>query len=529
MTDRKDSIDRRRFVGGALGAAAGVGVAGMLGQEAQAQPPAGGPFSGPDSAFAGPRGGGAGAPGPRLFGVESTIYDCEVEGEIPSDLSGAFYRVGPDAQYPIRQGNIPFDGEGHASMFRIRNGRCDYRTRFVKNDRWLAQNEAGRILFPMYRNPAMDDPSVRGLSRSTANTHIINHRNYLLALKEDSPPSALDLLTLETVVPNYTFDDTLPSLTFTAHPKVDSETGNMVAFGYEAEGHGSNVVSMFEYTPRGRLVWNAKITVPYVGLLHDFAVTRDFIVFYVIPLEFDQKQMDAGGIHWAWNGNQPTHFGFVRRGGDGSDVKWIQGPTRSATHVMGAFNDRNLLYVDVEMSLGNPFPFMPHNDGTSWNPQTGSSHITRLSVDLTQSEPRAYDIEQLYPHMGALPRQDDRYNTVPYRYGFLNCPNPHTEGGRGGATLTRFDHQTRTDTYFDFGTGVSLAESCFAPKSDNAREGEGYLLSVKTNNAQNGRGDLVIMDAEHLADGPVATVMLPIRAVGQVHGWWVPESQLPNA
>ena len=30
-----------------------------------------------------------------------------------------------------------------------------------------------------------------GLSRSTANTHIINHRNYLLALKEDSPPAAL--------------------------------------------------------------------------------------------------------------------------------------------------------------------------------------------------------------------------------------------------------------------------------------------------------------------------------------------------
>lgn len=522
MTDRKDEIDRRKFVAGAIGAAAG---AGMLGQNAAAQPPAGG-FSGPDSAFAGPPQ--ARGPGPSLFGVESTIYDCEVDGEIPSDLNGAFYRVGPDAQYPLRPGNIPFDGEGHVSMFRIRNGRCDYRTRYVKNERWLAQNEAGRILFPMYRNPAMDDPSVAGLSRSTANTHIINHRNYLLALKEDSPPSALDLMTLETLVPSYTFDDTLPSLTFTAHPKVDSETGNMVAFGYEAEGHGSDVVSMFEYTPDGKLAWNAKIEVPYVGLLHDFAVTRNFIVFYVIPLEFDQNQMDNGGIHWAWNGNRPTFFGFVRRGGDGSDVRWIEGPTRSATHVMGAFDDSETLYVDVEMSEGNPFPFMPHNDGTSWNPATGSSHITRLSVDLSQRRPRSYSIEQLYPHVGALPRQDDRYNTVPYRYGFLNCPNPHTEGGRGGPTLTRFDNQTRTDTYFDFGSGVSLAEACFAPKSATAREGEGYLLSVKTNSAQNGRGDLVIMDAEHLADGPVATVMLPIRAVGQVHGWWVPEAQLPT-
>jgi carotenoid cleavage dioxygenase len=523
MTDEtQNNMGRRRFVGGAIGAAAGAGVAGMLGQPAEAQPPAGpgGPPPGISPNFVRPV---------SSFKLESTIYDCEVDGTIPSDLNGAFYRVGPDPQYPLAPGNIPFDGEGHVGMFRIKNGRCDYRTRFVKNERWLAQDKAGRILFPMYRNPSMNDPSVKGLSRSTANTHIINHRNYLLALKEDSPPSAMDLLTLETVIPNYTFDDQLPSLTFTAHPKVDSETGNIVAFGYEAEGHGSDVVSMFEFTPEGKLGWNAKIRVPYVGLLHDFAVTRNFIVFYVIPFAIDQAQMDRGGIHWSWDGTRPTYFGFVRRGGDGSDVKWIQGPTRSATHVMGGFDDRNLLYIDVEMSEGSPFPFMPNKDGSAWNPATGSSHITRLSVDLSQRNPRAYNIEQLYPHVGALPRQDDRYNTVPYRYGFLNCPNPHVQNGRGGATLTRFDHQTRTDTYFDFGTSASVAEACFAPRSATARESEGYLMAVKTNNNENGRGDLVILDAEHLGDGPIATVRLPIRATGQIHGWWVPEAQLPSA
>jgi len=518
MTDQNEKIDRRGFVGGALGAAAGVGVSSMLGQRsAEAQPPAGGPPADISPNFVRPA---------SSFKLEATIYDCDVEGEIPSDLNGAFYRVGPDAQYPLAPGNIPFDGEGHVSMFRLSNGRCDYRTRFVKNERWLAQNEAGRILFPMYRNPAMDDPSVAGLSRSTANTHIINHRDYLLALKEDSPPSAMDLLTLETVVPSYTFDDQLPSLTFTAHPKVDSQTGNIVAFGYEAEGHGSDVISMFEITPEGDIPWTAKIRVPYIGLLHDFAVTEHFIVFYVIPLEFDQAQMDRGGIHWAWNGNRPTFFGFVRRGGDGSDVQWIEGPTRSATHVMGAFSDSEQLYVDVEMSQGNPFPFMPHNDGTVWTPQTGTSHITRLSVDLSRRRPRNYEIEQLYPHVGALPRQDDRYNTVPYRYGFLNCPDPDARGR--SATLTRFDNQTRQYSHFDFGPNASVAEACFAPKNANAREGEGYLVAVKRNTDQNNRAELVIMDAERLADGPVATVHLPVRDPGQIHGWWVPEAQLPT-
>ncbi|HEX6999327.1 MAG TPA: carotenoid oxygenase family protein [Gammaproteobacteria bacterium] len=521
MTEVRESLDRRAFL---ATAAAGVGFSALLPRRAEAQQ---GGFSGSSQIT---------APPPelqrptRLYRLEADVRDCEVEGKVPSDLNGAFYRVGPDPQYPLRPGNIPFDGEGHVSMFRIKDGRVDYRSRYVRNERYLAQDKAQRILFPMYRNPSMDDPSVKGLSRSTANTHIINHKNMLLALKEDSPPSALDLLTLDTVVPSYTFDGKLPSKTFTAHPKIDSHTGNMVAFGYEATGHGSDDVSIFEITPQGEFVWNTMIKVPYVGMLHDFAVTERHIVFYVIPLAIDEEQMKRGGIHWSWDPSRPTYFGFLRRGGDGKDVVWIEGPTRSATHVMGAFSDRDRLIVDVEMSMSNPFPFMPMRDGSAWNPVAGASHITRLSVDLSQRRPRNYGIEQMYPHVGALPRQDDRYNTVQYRYGFLPCPDPNHSGpGRPGACYARFDHATRKATLFNAGPETSLAECCFAPKSADAPEGAGYLMGVATRNNENGRADLVILDAEHLEDGPVAVVKLPMRAVGQIHGWWVPEAKLPTS
>ncbi len=259
----------------------------------------------------------------------------------------------------------------------------------------------------------------------------------------------------------------LPSKTFTAHPKIDSVTGNMVAFGYEAEGFGSKTVSVFEFTPQGKLVWNAKVEVPYVGMLHDFAVTAKHIVLYVIPLAMDQKQMDSGGPHWSWDGTLPTYFGFVRRGGDGKDVQFIKGPTRSATHVMGVFDDGNKLYIDVEMSMSNPFPFMPMHDGSRWDPVAGSSHITRLTVDLSKRKPAAYDIEQLYPHVGALPRQDDRYNTVAYRYGFLPCPDPEAKPGTGGACYARFDHQTRKSTLFNAGTESSSGRVLFRAAQRN--------------------------------------------------------------
>lgn len=512
------TFDRRQFLGGAIGIAGAAAGAGVIGN-AQAQPP-------------GPGGGEMPAEfqTPQLFRLESDIHDCQVTGTIPDDLNGAFYRVGPDPQYPLPPRNIPFDGEGHVSMFRIKDGRADYKTRYVKNERWLAQNEAGERLFNMYRNPAMDAPSVAGLSRSTANTHIINHKGYILALKEDSPPSALDLLTLETKVPTFTFDDQLPSQTFTAHPKVDSQTGNMVAFGYEATGFGSDDVSLFEFTPQGELVWNAMVKVPYVGMLHDFAVTENYIVIYVIPFEMDRQQLQEGGVHWSWNDAGRTHFGVVRRDGDGSDMRWFTGPTRSATHVMGAFEDGGRVYVDMEMSMSNPFPFFPNQGGAPWDPVRGTSYITRLSAEMNNRSISGYDIERLYDYTGALPRQDDRYNTMAYRYGFLgtrdkDAPNPR----QANAGYVRMDNATRNTTFWNAGPGTSLAECCFAPKHANAREGEGYLMGLATRRDEDGRGDLVILDAEHLGDGPVAVVHLPIRAVGQVHGWWVPESQLPTA
>ena len=538
--DAASAVDRRQFMGTALGTAAGLGAALSAGAAAAAQPappasgpPPGGPPGGPPGTLpngapatdAGQRYAPQTGRGPQLFRVEQDIRFCEVDGKIPSDLNGAFFRTGPDPQFPLRQGNIPFDGEGHVSQFRFQDGNVHYKSRFVRNERYLAQEKAGKLLFPMYRNPYMDDPSVKGKSRGTHNTHIIHHNGVLLALKEDSPPAALDLNTLATLDPVYTFNKQLQSKTFTAHPKLDSKTGNLIAFGYEAKGHNTTDVNVFEYTPQGKKVWDAWVQVPYVGMLHDFAVTENYIVLYVIPMKIDTAQMERGGIHWSWWTGEPTYFGFFRRGGDGKDVRFIKGPERSATHVMGAFDDGKRVVIDVEMSQSNPFPFMPMHDGSRWDPIKGSSQITRLSAELSKETPKDYQIELLYPeYTGALPRQDDRYNTAHYRYGFLSCS--FNKDGQRGNGIARFDVQNRTSTLWKAPQGMSLSEVCHAPKNKNAPEGQGYVMAVAT--VENGRNDLVILDAEKLEQGPVATVKMPTRIAGQVHGWWVPGDYFPK-
>jgi carotenoid cleavage dioxygenase len=182
------------------------------------------------------------------------------------------------------------------------------------------------------------------------------------------------------------------------------------------------------------------------------------------------------------------------------------------------------------MSMSNPFPFMPIRDGSRWDPVRGASHITRLSVDLSKKTPKDYGIETLYTEFtGALPRQDDRYNTMPYKIGFLPTQDPHAAAGeRPRAAYARMDHSTRQVQFYKAPAGGRLDECCFAPKSKTAPEGSGYLMGVCSYAAEAGRSDLVILDAERLEQGPIATVKLPTRIVGQIHGWWVPGDAIPK-
>ncbi|MFM1885882.1 MAG: hypothetical protein RL026_1039 [Pseudomonadota bacterium] len=463
--------------------------------------------------------------------AEVSIADCEVEGRLPADLDGGFYAVGPDPQYRLHPRTIVFDGEGHVRMFRIRNGRVDYRTRYIRNPRYLAQDAARRNLMPLYRNPYTDDPSVRGLNRGTHNTHVLNHQGLILALKEDTAPAALDLNTLEMVDPQYTFGGQLPAnQPFTAHPKICSRSGNIVAFGYEAEGHGSDVVSVYELEHgTGRKLWEARFKVPYISMIHDFAVTENHVLFFVVPLVMDPDQMARGGVHWSWDKNRRTHLGVMRRHGDGKDLRWIDGPLCSGLHTMGAFEEGDRLYFDTEMTAGNPFPFMPNKDGSPPDLAGSTSHLHRLTVDL-KGRPKAFGIERLFPLQAPLPRQDDRYNTMPYRWGFANCPDPSTPPGRpAGTGVARVDLQTRRFEFWNAGQDVSVAEPVFAPRNLRAAEGEGYLLAVAYHLNERLRSDLLVFDAQRIPDGPVARVKLPLQASPQIHGWWVRGDQYPTA
>lgn len=130
-----------------------------------------------------------------------------------------------------------------------------------------------------YRNRYTD--AVAFQVRSTANTNIVYWRGKLLALKEDSPPYAMDPETLETIG-LCDFEGQLPSLTFTAHPKFDPESREMVCFGYEARGDGTNDVCYYTFGADGKLIETVWLVAPVCGMIHDFAVTKNYASYLLM-------------------------------------------------------------------------------------------------------------------------------------------------------------------------------------------------------------------------------------------------------
>src|SRR5919198_2241388 len=75
--------------------------------------------------------------------IECDIYDLVVEGEIPTEIHGSWFRSVPDPQYPPMLGEDTYlSGDGMVSVFRFEDGHVDFRQRYVRTQRFLNERKA---------------------------------------------------------------------------------------------------------------------------------------------------------------------------------------------------------------------------------------------------------------------------------------------------------------------------------------------------------------------------------------------------
>ncbi|CAI7581841.1 unnamed protein product [Penicillium pancosmium] len=452
--------------------------------------------------------------GPSRF--EGDIFQLEIDGAIPPEISGTFYRIQPDHRFPPQyEDDIHFNGDGNITAIRIEGGNADFKQRYAKTDRYLAESTAKKSLFGRYRNPYTDNEAVKGVIRTAANTNIIFWRGMLLATKEDGPPYAMDPVTLETIG-RYDFDGQVQSPTFTAHPKIDPETGELVCFGYEAGGNGNDGscdIVVYTISAEGKKTEEAWYKAPFCGMIHDCGISKNYVILPMTPLKCNTDSLEAGGNHWAWDPNEDQWYGIVpRRGGKPEDIVWLRSDNAFHGHVAGCYeNEDGKVVFDLTVADGNVFFFFPPED---------APHTDLAKRNVLQSptcrwifDPQAPTGSRVQPEV--QPKSMLLGNTT------QQLADRRLAGYSIALVITRGTIEQKT--YTGLGHGQPL-EPTLIPK-EGGTEGEGWIIAL-FNHLDKLRNDIVILDALNVAAGPVAAIHLPFKLRLGLHGNFVDQRDI---
>ncbi|MGA2392720.1 MAG: carotenoid oxygenase family protein [Candidatus Lustribacter sp.] len=419
--------------------------------------------------------------------TEIEAFDLPVEGALPSELCGDYIRNGPNPPPGVKSGHL-FMGDGMLHGVRLENGRAQvYRNRWVRTRAFVEHAPFVRL------NGTVD------LTVGVANTNIIAHGNRLLALIESSFPTEVTRELATTGV--YDFGAALKG-PFSAHPHRDPRTGELLGFGMQLR---AGALFFYRIDAAGTLVEAREIAVPGSTMMHDFAITENYVVFMDLPVVFDILLGLRGKFPYRWSDKYGARLGILDRRDPNAAVRWLEIAPCYVFHVMNAVEHGDEIRLDVVR-----YAELWRKGNDSFNPTT----LHRFTIDLAAGRVSEATLDE---RSVEFPRTDERLTGSAYRYGYAVAVSG---SGEGSKELRKFDLRDGTTSEHRFGAGCVPGEMVFVPGA--AGEDAGWMMGYVYDAARDG-SDLVVLDAANIAAPPVAVVHLPVRVPLGFHGNWIPD------
>lgn len=467
---------------------------------------------------------------------EGDATDLEVSGAIPPDLNGTLYRIASSPKY---RPNFPeryhwFDGDGMVHAFELRDGRANYRNRYVGTQGLAMEREAHRSLFDSLMNGgAPKEPPPAGMPmpapahsgspfknagspfKNPGNTNVAVFDGRLLVFSEAGLPHELDIKTMQTIG-MYDFHGGVRG-PVTAHWKVDPDNGDLLFYG--ALG---SALTWYRANSRGQILDSHAFDIGLPCLMHDFLVTPEYAIFLISPTVGDIQNVFAGTPLLMWDPalvNGRSKFAVLNRATHALKL-YDTGDPFGVTHYSNAFQRPGKLILDghrVDRFGIARADLADYPGKNSYNEWFTSMYATPWRWEIYLAGGRVTS-QATSDVQGEFPRINDGYAGKENRFSYYATTRRKNEWFTDG--LAKLDYQTGRTQVTDFGRALlAPSEPTFVPRESARSEDDGWLLTYWWDPARDA-SELVIHDALDLTRAPVARVRLHHRVPLGFHGNW---------
>jgi all-trans-8'-apo-beta-carotenal 15,15'-oxygenase len=466
--------------------------------------------------------------GHRSLPQEYSYWIDEIEGNLPHALQGTLFRNGPGL-LEVNGASLhhPFDGDGMICAITFSEGKVHFRNRYVRTEGYLAEQQAGKIL---YRGVFGTQKPGGWLAncfdlrlKNIANTNVIYWAGKLLALWEAGLPHRLNPHTLETLGPD-SLDGVLGTKTpFSAHPRFDPGNKNhpprLVSFSVEAGL--STALTLYEFDLDGQLCHRQVHHMPGLGFFHDFALTPNYAIFFQNPVVLDPIPyvfgLKSAGQALRFRQDQPTRIWIIPRRGEGP-VQTLETQPCFIFHHANAWEEGQTLQVE---SICYPhLPSLgPEDDFRTIDfNQFPAGQLWRYGLDLEQ---KTVTETCLLSRSSEFPTLHPQWVGQRHRYLYLNVTDQPT-GNAPLQAIQKLDLAGDGASFWSAAPQGFVGEPVFVPYPDGTQEDAGWVLMM-VYDAAHGRSNVVILEAQNIAAGPVCRLHLKHHVPYGLHGCFSPE------
>ncbi|KAL0360886.1 UNVERIFIED_CONTAM: putative carotenoid cleavage dioxygenase 4, chloroplastic [Sesamum radiatum] len=452
-----------------------------------------------------------------LFGNFSPVDElpptpCEVvEGSLPSCLDGVYLRNGPNPQFIPHGPYHLFDGDGMLHMIKISRGKATFCSRYVKTYKYMVERDLGHPVFPSGFS------SFNGLTAS----HGLTIANYTVQSCESDLPYEIEVTSDGDIITigRHDFHSREPFLSMTAHPKIDPDTGETLAFRFHVVPPR---LTFFRVGSDGRKGADVPVfSMKSTALIHDFAVTKNYAIFNDGQMVISPLELLRGRTPMRVDPVKVPRLGVIDRyAKDESGMWWIDVPGFNMSHSVNAWEeDDGETIVVVACNLSSVELALERLD---------LAQLTLEEIRISVKAKKVITRRPLSSKVLDMAVINPAYAGKKNRYVYAAVvATPMLIVG-----VVKLDLSLSSDDCFDclvascmYEPGCTGNEPFFVPNNAAADEDDGFLVTYVHNEITK-ESKFLIMDAKSPTLEIVASVKLPRRVPTGFHGLFVSQSHL---